>query len=225
MRWSIALVLAYFLFSSQVAYAGIDVAPDPDNPGVKIDGRKSRLSDKPGDGSGKPSKDNSGSTRSEGDDEIGTDDARFQQYDGLTWGDVRSAVRRLPFPVLTARTQPGAETLVNIDTIFFADAPTYSGSVTLLGYAVDVRATPTRFRWLHGDGTSQTTSDPGGKHPNETVTHKYRKAVRDLSIRVDVTYTVQFRIDGGTWQGLGETITASGNEQQLTIRQATALLH
>lgn len=220
---AIAFIAALCLFESSAA-ADIGVAPDPRMPGVELDGTKRYP---PKRGPGGPAKSGSSAPRddgSSGDGKVQADDASFQQYDGLTWGDVRTAVRRLPFPVLTAKTQPSAETLVRIDTIFFVDASTYSRSVSLLGHTANVRAIPARFRWDHGDGSSQTTTNPGARHPNERITHRYRKAARNLTIRVDVTYEVEFRIDDGTWQDLGETITATGIEQRLTVRQATALL-
>ena len=79
--------------------------------------------------------------------------------------EIRRAVKAVGLPALALRIQPGGETLVNVETIFHTEAPEFRHSTVLLGQAVDITATPTRFTWHHGDGTTQTTSTPGAPYP------------------------------------------------------------
>ena len=39
-----------------------------------------------------------------------------------------------------------------------------------------------------------------------------------------MTYQIRYRIDGGTWQTLGDTITAQGPNGDVRIREATGML-
>lgn len=138
--------------------------------------------------------------------------------------EIQRAVRRVELPSIDLRTQPGDTTLVNIETILYADAETVEVDVEILGYAVEIRAHPSRFTWHHGDGTSQTTQDPGSPYPHHTVSHRYLRAHSSVTLRVDIGYAVEYRVDGSSWTTLPETLTATGAGQSLTVRQATPLL-
>ncbi len=135
-------------------------------------------------------------------------------------GEVRRAVEEVGLPALTVQIQPGEQTLVNAPTIFYAEAPTFTHSTVLLGQAVDITATPSAFTWHHGDGTSQTTDSPGAPYPSMDVTHTYETAAADLTPRVDVAYTVTFRINGEATQTLEQTITAAGPATTLDVNEA-----
>lgn len=142
----------------------------------------------------------------------------------LTPADILRAVREIGLPSLKINIQPGGETLVNFDTIFYAQPQPFQRSVTLLGYDIDVTATPARFIWHHGDGSSHTTGIPGRPYPSKDVTYRYDKAANNLHPSVDVTYAVRFRVDGGAWQNLSETLLASGPTDELDVREAAPVL-
>ncbi|MEV7396647.1 hypothetical protein [Aeromicrobium sp. NPDC092404] len=142
----------------------------------------------------------------------------------LTEGDVVRAVRELGLPSLTVQIQPGEETLVNIETIFYTNPQPFERSITLLGFDVDVVASPVRYTWVHDDGTVSTSSKPGRPYPAMDVTHRYRKPADDVNPRVDVTYRVRYRVDGGAWQTIGQTLQASGPSAELDVREAAPVL-
>lgn len=142
----------------------------------------------------------------------------------LTEGDVRRAVSEIPMPALDVRVQPGGRTLVNVPTILSTDPEPVRENVTLLGRDIQVEATPTRFTWHHGDGTSRTTTRPGRPYPHKDVTHTYRRTADGLTLRVDATYTVRYRIDGGDWTDLGATLTATGTPNTLDVDEAAPVL-
>lgn len=140
---------------------------------------------------------------------------------------VLRALRRMGLPEVQARTQPEGTTLVNFDTIFYAEAGTQTRDVTLLGRPVTIEATPAEFTWHHGDGTSRTTTTAGAPYPAKDVVHRYARATgpgEQFAPRVDVSYTARFRIADGPWREIGETVTISGPPGALDVTEATPAL-
>jgi len=133
-------------------------------------------------------------------------------------------VRRIGLPALQVHVQPEGETLVHLDTIFFAEPQPFERTVQLLGFTVDVQADPSSYAWSFGDGAGATTSTPGGPYPDMSVTHAYTDAHVTEQASVDVTYAVRFRVDGGAWQSLDETVTADGPATSVTVKEAVPVL-
>jgi hypothetical protein len=120
-----------------------------------------------------------------------------------------------------------AYTLVNLDTTFYTDVQSFTRTLSIIGYTVDVEATPTSFTWHWGEGEASTTHTPGAPYPSTDVTHTYTRHTRKhhpLSLSVDVGYTVRYRVDGGSWMDIPETITIAGPVTTLPVRQASAVL-
>lgn len=138
--------------------------------------------------------------------------------------EIVRAVREMGLPSLEVQIQPGTSTLVNVPTIFYAEPEAFNRSVTLLGFDVDLIATPVRYRWLHGDGTASTTSKPGRPYPSTDVTYRYRQPAEAVSPRVDVTYRVRYRVDGGSWNTIDQTLLASGPTAELEVKEAAPVL-
>lgn len=142
----------------------------------------------------------------------------------VTQGDVISALRRIGLPHLVTKVQPDSKTLVNFDTIFYTDPEPVSLNLTILGQAVDVQATPSQYLWVFDDGTSATTTTPGAAYPAKTIVHRYADARVTVHPHVEVTYTAQFRVNGGAWQNIDETVTTVGPDATLRVAEATPLL-
>ena len=142
----------------------------------------------------------------------------------VTPGIVLEALRRMGLPAVRTHTQPEDKTLVNFDTIFYAEPTTFRRTITLLGQRVDVEAAPARFTWRPGDGSARTTTTPGRPYPAKDVTHRYERAHRTVHAAVDVTYTARFRVAGGAWQDIAETITITGPPTPLRVAEATPVL-
>ncbi len=142
----------------------------------------------------------------------------------LTPGRVLEAVRRMTLPSLQVHVQPDTATLVNFETIFYAEPQPFERTVRLLGFDVDVRAVPESFHWLFGDGQQETTNEPGAAYPAKDITHRYVDAHVTVRPHVDVTYRVAYRVAGGAWQALDETLTAQGPATALRIKEATPVL-
>lgn len=142
----------------------------------------------------------------------------------LTEGDILRAVREIGLPRLGVRVQPGERTLVNVRTVFSAEPQQFRRSVELLGFDVDLVASPMSYTWNHGDGTSHRTSRPGRPYPSFDVTYRYRKAADVVRPSVDVTYRVRYRVDGGAWSTLSQTVTAPGPTTRLEVDEAVPVL-
>lgn len=142
----------------------------------------------------------------------------------VTAAMVEEAVRRMGLPSLPLQVQPAEATLVNFDTIFFAEPVPFDRSVTLVGYDVRVVAEPVSYGWSFGDGSSMTTQVPGAPYPAKDIVHRYDDAHVTVQPSVDVTYQVTYTVDGGGTQQLGTTLTAQGPPTGLRIREAAALL-
>jgi len=140
---------------------------------------------------------------------------------GPTLADIQTAFTQLPMTASPLHIQPpGGETLVNFDTIYFTDPTVIDKQITLLGATVDFHITAATYTWHYGDGQAQTTTDPGAAYPHQAITHRYlRKGTAAPSL--DTTYQADYRINGGTWQHLGQTVTIPGAPQTITIRTAT----
>ena len=142
----------------------------------------------------------------------------------MTPGRVLTALRQIGLPALEAKTQPTGKTLVNFETIFYAEPQPFARTITLLGQRVDVEANPSTYTWHHGDGTAASTQTPGARYPAKDVVHEYTDAHTTVSPRVDVTYTARFRVNAGAWQDIPETVTITGPGGSLRIAEATAVL-
>jgi hypothetical protein len=142
----------------------------------------------------------------------------------VTPGMVLQAIRAIGLPSLQAHTQPEGKTLVNFATIFYTSPQPFTRTIRLLSQPVHVEATATSFTWHHGDGTVATTTTPGAPYPDKQITYAYGTAHTTVRTSVDVTYTARFRVGGGNWQSIPETVTISGPASDLRISEATAVL-
>jgi hypothetical protein len=153
----------------------------------------------------------------------------------VTAAAVLREVRRLvPHPKVGI-APPGGATLVNIQTLLWADTPVDRslGPVTLLGHRIDLRVRVARVDWEFGDGTGDTTSTPEPKYDPgagcRTVTcpgywgHVY-VATGAMQISATVTWSGRYRVDGGAWLAIPDTVTGPAMTADVTVRQARGVL-
>lgn len=86
-------------------------------------------------------------------------------------------------------------------TVFYADAGVKTIDMTILGYAVTVKATPVAYAWDFGDGTEARTTSPGsppveGQEPS--LYHVYGEK-GTYEVNLTTYYTGMFQVDGGPW--------------------------
>jgi hypothetical protein len=228
----------FLLLGAGTAIAGVVVKPDPREPLIRLEGSE-REAARPSPAIGPPSPGVPGAPKAppafqqcQVDPVVGNYGCRTDEPDEpddeerpeLTPGDVLRAVREIGLPSLPVKIQPGDETLVNVPTIFYADPQPFERSVTLLDFDVDLVAEPVRYDWVHGDGSTRSTDKPGAPYPAMDVTHRYTAPADDVQARVDVTYQVRYRVDGGPWQSLGQTLVAAGPATVLDVKDAAPVL-
>lgn len=157
-----------------------------------------------------------------------------QARPAVTLAMVREAFHQTPWATLTASVQPvGGVTLVNLDTYYAASwgEPGYGpGEVdaldpaSMLGYHVDIRPRLVGYTYTFGDGSRfGPTPNPGGPWPTGTIRHQYT-ATGVTSVTVTATVGADFRIDGGTWAPIPDTVTLTAAPTTLTVKQAPATL-
>jgi hypothetical protein len=72
--------------------------------------------------------------------------------------------------------QPSYQPLVNVPVYFWCDLPEiFTTKVKIIGETIDVVMRP-GFTWSYGDGTFESTTDPGQAYPDGKITHTYSKA-------------------------------------------------
>jgi hypothetical protein len=151
---------------------------------------------------------------------LSTSDA--SKINGLTPGFVERAFKRLSWPGSKLVVQPPrGRTLVNFATNFYTtnDHPT-TMVVTLLGQRVSIEATPVEYSWHFGAGSSTSTSDPGAPYPKLRITHRYTR-VGTIAPSVDTTYRGRYRVGGGAWHAIPDTLTVAGRPVRLEVVSAT----
>jgi hypothetical protein len=137
---------------------------------------------------------------------------------------VARAFQRIPLPALRAITQPADKTLVNFDTIFRVEATPLHRTLTLLGQRVELAITPSTYRWVHGDGTTDVTHTPGAAYPHKDVVHRYLRADVTVKQHVEIVWTARWRLNGGTYQDVDGTVTTVGPATALRVAEATPVL-
>jgi hypothetical protein len=136
----------------------------------------------------------------------------------ITPGLVLREFKRLTWPQSPLTIQPpGGKTAVNFTTYYFTDnvAPT-TQTVQIIGQEVEIEATPTSYVYRFGDRDTVETRSPGGPYPSGDVTHQYRhKGTAGPSI--DTVYSGRYRVNGGAWNEIPETVTVEGTPVTLRI--------
>lgn len=143
--------------------------------------------------------------------------------------EVLRAFKEVTLPDSTITVQPpGGETLVNLPTILSTSAERHQIPVHLGRVDLDVllEVWPSNFAWNHGDGTSQSTTTPGkrwteGADMADLITHTYAKTSEGLDLRVDTTWSAQFKVVGQPdWRPVDGTVTIAGAPVTVAVFEA-----
>lgn len=146
----------------------------------------------------------------------------------VTMAMIINAFHQTPWSQPQITTQPvGNVTLVGLDTYYQVNwtaqgyQPGETDPVTLLGYRVEIRPRLDHFTYVFGDGdTFGPTTETGGVYPTGTITHPYLHA-GTYPTHVDTTFAADFRINGGPWAPIPDTVTVPGPTTTVTVRTAT----
>ncbi|GAA1904475.1 hypothetical protein [Lapillicoccus jejuensis] len=138
-----------------------------------------------------------------------------------------NAFHLTPWAKTQITTQPvGNKTLVGLATYYQVNwstagyQPDEVNTVNLLGYQVDIRPRLDHFTYVFGDGDEfGPTKELGGVYPSGTITHQYLKAGTFTS-RVDTTFGADFRVNGGAWTPIPDTVTVPGPGTAIEVHTA-----
>ncbi|WP_201851504.1 hypothetical protein [Myceligenerans indicum] len=119
---------------------------------------------------------------------------------------------------------PNGWTLVNLDTIAYAEDDPRTLRTTLFDIPVTIRAVPDSYAWDWGDGASTTGTDPGAPYPDHTVAHAY-SAPGTTTITLTTTWHGEFRLQGDPiWHPVPGEATTSSQSPTIDIREARTRL-
>ncbi|WP_186814547.1 PKD domain-containing protein [Actinotalea fermentans] len=129
--------------------------------------------------------------------------------------------RRLPLAPPPLTIQPDrTQHLVNLPTIVYTTPTTQTLTATLLGYPLEVEATPTTYTWDFGDGTTLTTTSPGHPYPHHDIAHPYPQP-GTYTITLTTTLTGRYRLTGTTtWTPITGTATTTTTAPPITTTEA-----
>lgn len=134
--------------------------------------------------------------------------------------------RRLPIAPSPLTIQPARpQVLVNLPTIVYTDPVTQAFATALLGFPVEVEATPTTYTWDFGDGTDPlTTTSPGHPYPDHDVAHPYTRP-GTYTITLTTAYAGRYRMAGTTtWLPVTGTATTTTTSPPITAVDAPGRL-
>lgn len=133
----------------------------------------------------------------------------IREFKRISWPESRLVVE-----------PPNGKTLVNLETNFYTtDDAVVVNDVSIANQQVTIEAFPTTYTFNFGDGTSTSTASPGTPYPGLDVAHTYART-GDVSVSLDTTYSGRYRIGGGGWVNIPETLTVPGAAQNLEVVEA-----
>lgn len=146
----------------------------------------------------------------------------------VTVSDVGSAVRdraEAALPPLRAAVQPASGTLVGVPAVFASGQPAAGirgADLSVLGLAVSLDARA-RWHWTYGDGAQAWSTVPGGRWPDLSVSHSYRRAAT-VTVGVSAVWRGEFTVEGlGPFAVPGAPLVQDGSVP-LVVREARARL-
>jgi hypothetical protein len=139
-------------------------------------------------------------------------------------GGVRDRAEAL-LPPLRAGVQPADGALVGLPAVFRTGQPAagiVGADLSVLGFDVVLDAR-VRWHWAWGDGAESWTSRPGGRWPDASVSHTYRRA-GSVEARATSVWRAQYVVDGlGPFAVPGPPLTQD-SVIGVVVREARAVL-
>ena len=149
----------------------------------------------------------------------------------VTMPMIIEAFRKTPWAKTVITTQPkGDVTLAGLDTYYQVNwstdgyQPGEVDPVTMLGFQVEIRPRLDHFTYHFGDGQDfGPPRNEGGVYPGGGITHQYLNGGA-YPANVDTTFGADFRINGGDWAPIPDTVTVPGPATPVTVKTARAQL-
>lgn len=150
----------------------------------------------------------------------------------LTMQMILDEFHKTAFAKPTASIQPvGLKTLVNLPTYYELKWPAAgfepgeADATTLVGRRVEIEPVFVSATYIYGDGEASGPIDTfGGPYPSGDVIHTYRQKMV-APVQINANYGGRFRVDGGAWIDVPDTVTIEGTPVNLTVAEAKARLY
>ena len=134
-----------------------------------------------------------------------------------------SAVAALP--PLRAGVQPAGAALAGLPALFRTGQPARGirgADLSVLGFSIRLDSR-VRWHWTYGDGTDAWTSSPGGRWPDTSVAHTFRRP-GTVTAAVTAVWRGEYVVDGlGPFAVPGAPLTQDA-ALPLEVRPAHAVL-
>ena len=153
--------------------------------------------------------------------------SRCRSPSGATPAQVRLAAFDQFSQLLTTAhpsQQPAGAGVVNLPTLFSTNTPVAQAfNETLLGVQVTLNVDAS-WTWDFGDGTTLTSSDPGGAYPIASLNHVYRHA-GTYTVTLTTNWTGTFSMAGGPAAVIpGGPIPRVSNPFAIDVHEAHSVL-
>ncbi len=148
---------------------------------------------------------------------------------------VQEAFHQTPWAKASLGFQPAKNrTLVNLTNYYQANwsstgfAPGDIDTIDpalMFGHRVEIRPKLVTFVYHYGDGqtSGRTTSTGGNYRSHGDITHTYTKT-GTYQAHIAVTWSADFRIDGGAWLDIDDTVTVDQPPATITVLRSRARL-
>lgn len=127
--------------------------------------------------------------------------------------------------------QPAGWGFEDVPTNLWASAAIHTVSGQLLGSPAEVRFTPSRFRWIYGDGTGRWYSLRGAPWPaaqsawwTATATSHVFAAEGRYLVRLTVDHRAEYRFAGGAWHTVTGYVARAAPARTLTVVSGVTVL-
>lgn len=151
--------------------------------------------------------------------------------------DIRQAFHNTPWAKATLGFQPeGYRTLVTLDSYFRIewasegfgpDEIDVVDPATMFGHRVEIRPKVDHYTYDFGDGTTQNSTSAGGTHRAQNAARSIVHAYADTgtyTARVTVHWTADYRINGGAWLDINDTVAVPQEPVTITVLRSRARL-
>jgi hypothetical protein len=147
---------------------------------------------------------------------------------------IREAFHKTPWATASLGFQPARNrTLVNLTNYYAASWTTQGfepGEVDtidpalMFGHRVEIRPKLVTFVYHYGDGErSARTTSTGGTYPDGDIRHVYTRT-GTYRAHLTVTWSADFRIDGGAWLDIDDTVSVDQPATTITVLRSRARL-
>ena len=134
--------------------------------------------------------------------------------------------KELPIAAAASTVQPSPHTLRGANTNMYAEASEQNFTEDIVGFTVDVIATPVSYVWDYGDGQvvgpveSPGTQLPQNRWGEQTETSHVYTETGDFAVVLTTYFTGQYSVDGGPWIPIPGQAAVTSEQASVSVWRA-----